>query len=90
MEGFTRLRKGAAGMDQHFLTAPPWQNLSVLLGKVGYLVHQLLGSEESCSSAVLPHLRYFPAFLQQLEMESNGKFTRIDNRAVDYRISPVI
>jgi len=90
MNSFIRLRKGAADMDQHFLTAPPRQNLPVLLGMLGIWYINYWGAK---THAVLPYshyLRYLPEFLQQLEMESNGKSTRIDNQAVDYQTSPVI
>ncbi len=75
-ENFQALRRGAASMDQHFLQAPLDDNLPVILSLLEVLSVNLLGMQ---SHAVLPYdqnLSQFPAFLQQLTMESNGK--RVD------------
>jgi glucose-6-phosphate isomerase len=73
MDTFRALQRGAHAMDRHFLDAPAQGNLPLLLGLVGVWNRNLLGC---CSHAVLPYdhaLALFPAYLQQLEMESNGK-----------------
>jgi glucose-6-phosphate isomerase len=89
-EHFKALLAGAAEMDQHFRTAALEDNLPVLLAMVGIWNQNFLGAT---SHAVLPYdhrLRYFPAFLQQLEMESNGKGVNRAGRAVDYPTGTVI
>lgn len=90
MQNFNRLRAGAAAMDQHFINTPLQQNLPVLLAMLGiwYINYWHTGSH-----AVLPYmhrLHSLPDFLQQLEMESNGKSVRIDGTAVDYATAAVI
>ncbi len=90
MDNFNRLRRGASRMDQHFLTTPFLQNLPVLLGLLGIWY---INFWDTRTLAVLPyihHLRYLPEFLQQLDMESNGKSIRIDNRPVDYQTASVL
>ncbi len=89
MENFTRLRCGAAEMDEHFRTADFRENLPALLA---FLDIWYLNFHAVRSRAVLPYchrLRYFPEFLQQLEMESNGKSVHIDGRPVDYQTAGV-
>lgn len=90
MENFNRLREGAAEMDQHFINTSLQQNLPVLLALIG-VWH--INYWHTSSQAVLPYLhrlRSFPQFLQQLEMESNGKSVRLDGTAVDYSTNAVI
>jgi glucose-6-phosphate isomerase len=81
---------GARAMDEHFRTAPFEQNLPVLLALVGVWNANLLGAE---SLAVLPydeHLALFPAWLQQLDMESNGKSVTRDGRPVTHGTAPIV
>ncbi len=90
MENFYSLLTGAKEMDQHFLTAPLEKNLPVMLGLIGIWQINFFGTR---SHAVLPYdqsLHRFPAYLQQLEMESNGK--RIDRNGdeVDYSTGTVV
>lgn len=90
MDRFNRLRQGAAAMDQHFREAALAENLPVLLAllDIWYVNYW-----DTASHAVLPynhHLRYFPEFLQQLEMESNGKSAGLDNNLLDYATAPVL
>lgn len=90
MDNFNALRFGANKMDKHFRTAPYKKNLPVLLGLLG-IWH--INYWNASSYAILPyshHLRYLPNFMQQLEMESNGKNIRLDNQKVTYHTSPVI
>ena len=90
MDNFNALRSGANSMDKHFRTADFKENLPVLLGLLGVWNINYWGAS---SHALLPYshrLRYLPDFMQQLEMESNGKNIRIDNQKVSYSTSPVI
>ena len=90
MNNFNLLRKGAAEMDEHFRTAPFQQNLPVLLAilDIWYINYW-----DAQSHAVLPyihHLRYLPEFLQQLEMESNGKSISVNNKELEYQTASVL
>ncbi|MEE8289343.1 MAG: glucose-6-phosphate isomerase [Nitrosomonadaceae bacterium] len=90
MENFYALLTGAKEMDQHFITAPLEKNLPVMLGLIGIWQINFFGTR---SHAILPYdqsLHRFPAYLQQLEMESNGK--RIDRNGdeVDYSTGTVV
>lgn len=81
---FAEFLAGFHTMDSHFRTAPLEDNAPVLLGILGLWYTSFLGAE---SRAVLPYandLVRFPAYLQQLTMESNGKSVRVDGSAVDY------
>ncbi len=89
-EHFRSLLAGAHEMDEHFQGTPLADNLPVLLGLIGVWNQNFLGIG---SHAVLPYdqrLRYFPAFLQQLDMESNGKRVTRDGCAIDYRTGAVV
>jgi glucose-6-phosphate isomerase len=88
-EPFGALLHGCHQMDEHFRTAPFARNLPVLLGLLGIWNTNFLGAE---SVAVLPYEQYlkrFPAYLQQLVMESNGKRVTIDGKDVTYQTSPI-
>ena len=83
-EGFRRLLAGFHAMDEHFATAEPARNVPLLMGLVAIWNRNFLGIE---TTAVLPYSQYlsrFPAYLQQLTMESNGKSVRIDGSPVTY------
>ena len=91
--GPTRFREMLAGfheLDEHFRTAPFERNLPVLLGLLGIWYDNFFGAE---SHAVLPYDQYlsrFPAYLQQLDMESNGKSVTLAGERVDYQTGPII
>ncbi|MEK7438390.1 MAG: glucose-6-phosphate isomerase [Pseudomonadota bacterium] len=90
MERFEALLAGARAMDEHFLTAPLAANMPVLLALLGIWYANFFGAE---AHAVLPYaeaMRELPAYLQQLEMESNGKGVDRDGQAVDYATVPVV
>jgi len=90
MRHFEEFLAGGAEIDDHFATAPPERNLPVLLGLMGVWNTNFIGC---ASHAVLPYdqrLHRFPAYLQQLEMESNGKRVRRDGSPVDYSSGPVL
>lgn len=82
MDQFELMLEGGHEMDEHFRTAPFEKNLPVLMGLIGVWNRDFLGMD---SLAVLPYdqrLHRFPAYLQQLEMESNGKRTTLEGTAV--------
>jgi glucose-6-phosphate isomerase len=89
-DGFARLLAGFHEMDEHFRTAPLAVNLPVLMGLLGFWYVDFFDVQ---TVAVLPYDQYlerFPAYLQQLTMESNGKRIRIDDSSpVDYDTGPV-
>jgi glucose-6-phosphate isomerase len=88
-ENFRALLKGFHAMDEHFRTAPFAKNLPVLMGLLSVWNTNFLGAE---TVAVLPYENYlkrFPAYLQQLTMESNGKHVTLAGQTVDYATSPV-
>jgi glucose-6-phosphate isomerase len=88
-ENFRALLAGFHAMDQHFRTAPFERNLPVLMGMIGIWYADFFGAQ---TVAVLPYEQYlkrFPAYLQQLTMESNGKHVTQDGAQVDYATSPV-
>jgi glucose-6-phosphate isomerase len=90
MEAFEALLAGAHAMDEHFRTAPPERNMPLILGLLGIWYIDFFGAE---THAVLPYDQYLhrlPAYLQQLDMESNGKRVRRDRRLVDYPTGPVL
>ena len=87
---FQELLNGAYAMDEHFRQTPLERNIPVLLALLGIWYNNFF----ACSShAVIPYDQYlhrFPAYLQQLDMESNGKQVTYDGSAVDYATGPVI
>ena len=88
--GFADLLQGAFDMDTHFRETPFERNLPVILGLLGAWYHTFFGGE---SYAVLPYdqyLRRLPAYLQQLDMESNGKGVDKDGRPVSYPTGPIV
>src|SRR6202161_561422 len=88
-ENFQALLDGFHEMDEHFRTAPFEQNLPVLMGLLSVWYNDFFGAE---TVAVLPYEQYlkrFPAYLQQLTMESNGKHVTLDGTKVDYATGPV-
>jgi glucose-6-phosphate isomerase len=89
-ERFREMLAGFHAMDEHFRTAPLAQNLPVLLGLLAVWYDNFFEAE---TAAVLPYDRYlwrFSAYLQQLEMESNGKHVDLMGRRVDYQTAPII
>jgi len=88
-DGFRRLLAGSHAMDEHFRTAPFEENLPVLMALLTVWYADFFGVT---STAVLPYDQYlkrFPAYLQQLTMESNGKSVTLDGARVDYATGPV-
>ena len=90
MDAFDELLEGARAMDEHFRTAPLERNMPVVLALLEIWYVNFFGAR---SRAVIPYsedLRDFPAYLQQLEMESNGKRVDRDGNEVDYDTAPVV
>ncbi len=88
-ENFRTMLGGFHEMDEHFRTAPFARNLPVLMGLLGVWYTDFFGAQ---TVAVLPYEQYlkrFPAYLQQLTMESNGKHVTLDGRRVEHDTSPI-
>ena len=88
-DNFRALLAGFHEMDEHFRTAPFEENLPVLMGLLAVWNNDFLGAQ---TVAVLPYEQYlkrFPAYLQQLTMESNGKHVTLDGKKVNYQTGPV-
>ena len=88
-EQFGQLLAGFHAMDEHFRTAPLAQNLPVLMGLLTVWYADFFGAQ---SVGVMPYDQYlkrFPAYLQQLTMESNGKHVTLDGAVVDYPTGPM-
>ncbi len=90
MDRFEDLLEGAHRIDEHFRTAPLEQNVPVIMGLLGVWYNNFFDAD---SHAVLPYDQYlhrFAAYLQQGDMESNGKQVTLDGSRVDYSTGPII
>jgi len=88
-ESFRAMLSGLRAMDEHFRTAPFDQNLPVLLGLLAVWYNNFFDAQ---TAAVLPYDQYlkrFPAYLQQLTMESNGKHVTLNGAGVGYQTAPI-
>jgi glucose-6-phosphate isomerase len=88
-DGFRAMLGGFHQVDEHFRTAPLRQNLPVLMGLLAVWYNDFFGAQ---TTAVLPYEQYlkrFPAYLQQLTMDSNGKHVTLDGTRVDYQTGQV-
>jgi glucose-6-phosphate isomerase len=88
-DNFQRMLAGFHAMDEHFRTAPFEKNLPVLMGLLGVWYTEFFNAQ---TVAVLPYEQYlkrFPAYLQQLTMESNGKHVTLDGTTVAYQTGPI-
>jgi len=86
---FRAMLEGFHEIDEHFRTAPLARNLPVLMGLIALWYNDFFGAE---TVAVLPYEQYlkrFPAYLQQLTMESNGKHVTLDGAGVDFATGPI-
>ena len=90
MDGFERLLAGARAMDEHFRTAPLESNLPVILALIGIWYGDFCGAQTHAALPYAEDLRELPAYLQQLEMESNGKRVDRDGQAVGCATAPVV
>ncbi|WP_363349561.1 glucose-6-phosphate isomerase [Methylocystis echinoides] len=89
-ENFTEFLRGGCDIDEHFRSAPLDRNIPVLMGLLGVWHRNVM---KRCAHAVIPYdqrLARFPAYLQQLDMESNGKSVTRDGRLVGHATGPVI
>jgi glucose-6-phosphate isomerase len=87
---FRDMLGGFRAMDEHFRTAPFVRNMPVLLGLIGLWYEDFLGAE---THAVLPYSQYlgrFPSYLQQLDMESNGKSVDLRGKPVPVQTGPIV
>ncbi len=88
-EAFRDMLAGFHAMDEHFKSAPPESNLPLLMGLIAIWYNDFFGAQ---TVAVLPYAQYlkrFPAYLQQLTMESNGKHVTLSGEHVDYATGPI-
>ncbi len=88
-ENFRAMLSGFHQMDEHFRTAPFEKNLPVLMGLLGVWYNDFFGAQ---TVAVLPYEQYlkrFPAYLQQLTMESNGKHVTLKGKEIEYQTGPI-
>jgi glucose-6-phosphate isomerase len=88
-DNFRAMLDGFHQMDEHFRTAPFGRNLPVLMGLLGLYYNNFFGAQ---TVAVLPYEQYlkrFPAYLQQLTMESNGKHVTLEGTEVSYQTGPI-
>jgi glucose-6-phosphate isomerase len=88
-ENFRSMLSGFHSMDEHFRTAPLERNLPVIMGLLSVWYNNFFGAQ---TVAVLPYAEYlkrFPAYLQQLTMESNGKHVTLSGAAVNYQTGPI-
>jgi glucose-6-phosphate isomerase len=88
--GFRDMLAGFHDMDEHFRTAPPEQNLPMLLGLLTVWYNNFFGAQTIGIMPYASHLNRFPAYLQQLQMESNGKSVGLDGKRVSYQTGPII
>ena len=90
MDNFEELLSGALEMDNHFKTAPLEQNMPVIMALIGIWYNNFFHVD---TEAILPYdqgMARFPAYLQQADMESNGKFICRDGKRIQYKTGPVI
>jgi len=89
-KGFEDLLGGFHDMDEHFRTAPPEKNLPLLMGLLTVWYNNFFGAQTIGIMPYSDNLKRFPAYLQQLQMESNGKHVDLDRQPVSYQTGPII
>ena len=89
-ENFRAMLDGFHAMDEHFRTAPLEKNLPVLMGLLTVWYNNFFGAETLGIMPYAEHLARFPAYLQQLQMESNGKHVDMSAEKVNYQTGPII
>jgi len=91
MDRFEQLLAGAHAMDQHFQTAPLGQNMPVILALLGVWYHNFFAAQSHVVAPYDQNLHRFPAYLQQLDMESNGKAVTREGAPIrDYSTGPIL
>jgi glucose-6-phosphate isomerase len=88
-ENFRAMLNGFHEMDEHFRTAPFEKNLPVLMGLLAIWYNDFFGAQTAGVFPYEQYLKRFPAYLQQLTMESNGKHVSLDGATVDYQTGPI-
>ncbi len=89
-ENFRAMLDGFHAMDEHFCTAPPEKNLPMLMGLLTVWYNNFFGAQTLGVMPYAEHMSRFPAYLQQLQMESNGKHVDLSANHVDYQTGPII
>jgi glucose-6-phosphate isomerase len=89
-DGFRDMLAGFRAMDEHFLTAPPERNLPLLMGLLTVWYNNFFGAQTIGVMPYSSHMRRFSAYLQQLEMESNGKHVNLQGQTVRVQTGPII
>jgi glucose-6-phosphate isomerase len=89
-QGFEDLLAGFHEMDEHFRTAPLEKNLPVLMGLLTVWYNNFFSAQTVGIMPYADNLKRFPAYLQQLQMESNGKHVSLDRQPVNYQTGPII
>ena len=89
-DSYRQMLAGFHAMDEHFRTAPPEHNMPMLMGLLTVWYNNFFGAETVGIMPYSANLARFPAYLQQLQMESNGKSVDLGGRRVDYQTGPII
>jgi glucose-6-phosphate isomerase len=89
-DNYRAMLAGFHAMDEHFRTAPPATNLPMLLGLLTTWYNNFFGAQTLGVMPYSAHLARLPAYLQQLQMESNGKHVDLDGQVVNYQTGPII
>jgi len=89
-ENFERMLEGAAAMDEHFLKTDLEHNIPVVLALIGIWYNNFYNIHRYCVVPYDQYLKFLPAYLQQLDMESNGKSVSLDNKRVSCATGPVL
>jgi glucose-6-phosphate isomerase len=89
-KNYEEMLSGFNAMDEHFRTAPAERNLPMLMGLLTVWYNNFFGAQTVGIMPYANNLRRFPAYLQQLQMESNGKHVDLEARAVSYQTGPII
>lgn len=89
-DGFRDMLSGFRAMDEHFRSAPPERNLPLLMGLLTVWYNNFFGAETIGVMPYSSHMARFPAYLQQLQMESNGKPVDLQGQAVSVETGPII
>jgi len=87
---FRAMLRGFHALDEHFRTAPFARNLPVLMGLLAIWYNNFFGAQTVGVFPYEQYLKRFPAYLQQLTMESNGKHVTLDGTCVDYQTGPIV
>ena len=90
MDNFEKMLDGAYAMDKHFRETDFAHNIPVIMALLGIWYNNFFGIKRYAVVPYDQYLQYFPAYLQQLDMESNGKFVDVNGKVVSYSTGPVL